>query len=268
MARKAPSQIAVTLYNVRDFAGSPKEIAKTFRRIRKIGYENVQISAAGFRDADPDELRAMMDDGGVRAVGSHLALAMLRDDLDGVVAKSEAWGCRYVCIPSLPVEARDTTARWKARAREFTRLGKALAKRGMVLQYHNHNFEFQKFGGRKGIGGTTGLALLYENADPKYVQAEIDVGWVARGGGDPAAWCLRMKGRMDQVHVKDWMILDGEPAWAEIGEGNLNWPAILDACKAAGVQTYIVEQDQCPVTGNPFRSLEISYEHLRELGLK
>jgi sugar phosphate isomerase/epimerase len=73
---------------------------------------------------------------------------------------------------------------------------------------------------------------------------------------------------MDQVHLKDWMILANEPAWTEVGEGNLNMPAVLKACKSAGVRTYIVEQDQCPVTNDPFKSIEISFRNLKRLGLR
>ena len=156
----------------------------------------------------------------------------------------------------------------RTRAREFTHLGKALRKEGITLQYHNHHFEFHKFGRRSGLGGRTGLDILYSATDPRYLQAEIDTGWVARGGGDPADWCARLKGRMDQVHVKDWLILGGEPAWAEVGEGNLNWPAIVRACHMAGVKHYIVEQDQCPVTKDPFKSIAVSLRNLQRLGLK
>ena len=59
-----------------------------------------------------------------------------------------------------------------------------------------------------------------------------------------------------------------EPSWTEVGEGNLNMAAVLAACKAAGVKTYIVEQDACPVTNDPFKSIEISFKNLRKLGLK
>jgi sugar phosphate isomerase/epimerase len=52
---------------------------------------------------------------------------------------------------------------------------------------------------------------------------------------------------------------------AEIGEGNLNWPAILQACKEAKVEWYAIEQDICQ--RNPFDSLRISYENLRAMGL-
>jgi sugar phosphate isomerase/epimerase len=262
MARKRPSQIAVTLFTLRDFCNAPEDIVRTLARVREIGYENVQISGHGLMQVPPADLARMAEDAGLRIIGSHIALAMFRDDLKAVIARLPAWGCAYTAIPSMGVEDRATLDDWKARAREFSALGKTLAKEGITLQYHNHNFEFHKFNGR------TGLEILYGESNPKFLQAEIDVAWVARGGGDPADWCARMKGRMDQVHLKDWMMLANEPAWTEVGEGNLNMPAILKACKKAGVRTYIVEQDACPVTNDPFKSIEISLRNLKRLGLK
>jgi len=268
MAAPKESQLAVTLFTLRDYCTKPRRIARTLARVRKIGYRNVQISGGGLLAREPAELARMMADAGLRVIGSHIALAMMRDDFGGVVERLRAWKCSHTAIPWVAQEDRSTLAAWKARARELTHLGKALRKEGITLQYHNHHFEFHKFGGRGGLGGRTGLDILYSATDPEYLQAEIDIGWVARGGGDPADWCARLKGRMDQVHVKDWLILDGEPAWAEVGEGNLNWPAIVRACHMAGVKHYIVEQDQCPVTKDPFKSIAVSLRNLQRLGLK
>jgi len=59
--------------------------------------------------------------------------------------------------------------------------------------------------------------------------------------------------------------LDRTQYMAEVGEGNLNWPAILEACKGAGVEHLLVEQDIC--YRDPFDSLEISLKHLKEMGV-
>ena len=45
--------------------------------------------------------------------------------------------------------------------------------------------------------------------------------------------------------------------FAEVGAGNMNFPAILAACARAGVEWYAVEQDIC--AGDPFDSLALSY---------
>jgi sugar phosphate isomerase/epimerase len=51
---------------------------------------------------------------------------------------------------------------------------------------------------------------------------------------------------------------------AEIGEGNLDWADVLAACRDAGVEWLIVEQDEC--RRDPFESLAISRRNLRSLG--
>ena len=134
----------------------------------------------------------------------------------------------------------------------------------MDFSYHNHNHELIKIQGHK-----TWLELFYENTDPATVKAEIDVHWITAGGGDPAQWVARYPGRQPLLHLKDFVMgPDGkERRFAEIGEGNLNWPAILSAARQAKVEWYFVEQDLC-YGRDPFDSLKISLENLRAMGLK
>ena len=60
-------------------------------------------------------------------------------------------------------------------------------------------------------------------------------------------------------------VVDSKPVMAEVGEGNLNWSAFIDACVDAGTEWYIVEQDTCQ--RNPFESLEISLENLKTMAI-
>ena len=52
----------------------------------------------------------------------------------------------------------------------------------------------------------------------------------------------------------------------EVGSGNLNWPRILDACRRAGVEWYLVERDSGDL--DPFDSLKVSLDNLRAMGLR
>lgn len=131
----------------------------------------------------------------------------------------------------------------------------------MDFSYHNHSHEFAKYGGK------TWFQMMVDQSTPEQLKLEIDTYWVQHGGGDPAAWIRMLKGRMFLVHFKDFRIQDGEQRFAEIGEGNLNWPNILEACKTTGVEWYIVEQDNC-YDRNPFDSLKISFDNMRAWGLK
>ena len=73
---------------------------------------------------------------------------------------------------------------------------------------------------------------------------------------------VRLKEAADQAGV----MKGSQQLYAEVGEGNLEWPAILDACREAGVEWYIVEQDTCQ--RDPFESLGLSLMNLRRLGLQ
>jgi len=90
---------------------------------------------------------------------------------------------------------------------------------------------------------------------------EIDTYWVQFGGGDPVDYINRLKGRVPVLHLKD-MAPGEERRFAEIGEGILDWPAILAASEAAGTEWLCVEQDNC-YDRDPLDSAKISLTNLR-----
>jgi sugar phosphate isomerase/epimerase len=250
--------VAVQLYTVRQFMQTREDIAKSLHRIREIGYRAVQ--SAGFGPLSPAEYRELLDREGLTLCGTHDSYEEMQTDLNKLIAERKVLGTDQVCIAYLAKQYRENGASdWVKFAKAASEIGKRLADAGLTLSYHNHSFEFERFGKQ------SALEIFYAEADPRYVKAEIDTYWVQHGGGDPAAWCARVKGRTSLVHFKDMTIIDGAQAMAEVGEGNLNWPAILKACRDAGVQWYIVEQDVCQ--RDPFESLAMSLENLRSWGL-
>ncbi len=255
-----PPRLAAQLYTVREHTQTAADFTVSMQMIRSIGYTAVQVSAIG---PIPDsEVKAITDDLGLTICNTHVRPSRaLWDDLDVVIAQHELWQCRHVAIGSMPAEYRvageDGFRRFAAEANQ---IGERLHAAGLTFSYHNHSFEFVRFGQQ------IGLDIIYQETDPRYLQAELDTYWIQHGGGDPAAWIRRMKDRMPVVHLKDMVIVDGEQAMAEVGAGNLNWPAILGACQETGVEWYAVEQDICP--GDPFESLRLSYENLKGMGLR
>lgn len=250
--------LAAQLYTVREFTQTAADFAASMARVHAIGYQAVQVSAIG--PIPHAEVKAIVDDVGLTICNTHISYERLWHDLDSVIEQHRLWNCRHVAIGSLPARYREQGEEGFRRfAAEATAVGEKLAPAGLTFSYHNHSFEFVRFGRR------TALDILYQESDPRYLQAEIDTYWVQHGGGDPADWIRRMENRMPVVHLKDMVIVDGQPAMAEVGEGNLNWPAILAACRSANVAWYAVEQDIC--RRDPFDSLKISYDNLREMGL-
>ena len=252
----ATSQLAAQLYTVRDFTNTPAGIATTMKKVNQLGYDAVQCSALGAIDAH--ELKRIVDGEGLTICATHTDYERMRDEPQAVIDEHNLWGCKHAAIGGLPQEYR--SAEGYARfAKEASEVAKRLAEGGLTFSYHNHSFELERFNGR------TGLEILYEDSDPKYFNSELDTYWIQHGGGDPAAWIRKLKGRAYIVHLKD-MAMDGRTQlFAEVGEGNLNWSAILDACQEAGVEWYIVEQDTCQ--RDPFESLGISLRNLKAMGL-
>ena len=249
------SSLAVTLYTLRDFTKTPSEIANTLRRVKSIGYDNIQLSALG--PIDPGELGRMANAEGLNICATHVSYERLRDDLNAVVAEHHLWECSQVAIGALPSDYRDLQG-YRSFAQETGALMRSLEREGLTFSYHNHNWELERHNGR------TGLGILLAECDPA-VCFEIDTYWIQAGGGDPADWTRRVKGRAPLLHLKDMGVSDRKPVMTEVGEGNLNWPAILDAAQEAGVQWYIVEQDWC--ARDPFESIAISLRNLKAMGL-
>ena len=254
------TQIAAQLYTLRDFTQTTEDFAQAMKRVREIGYEAVQVSGIG-KDIDWADVRRICDDNGIEVAATHVSFESLRDETDRMIEQHEIIGCKYPAIGGLPNEFRGSAEGYATFAKQANEVGRKLAAAGMAFGYHNHSFELEKYGDR------TGLQIIYEESDPKYVTGEIDTYWVQHGGGDPAAWIRMLTGRMFLVHFKDFRIVSGEQRFAEVGEGNLNWPNILEACKTTGVEWYIVEQDNC-YDRDPFDSLKISFDNMRAWGLK
>ena len=253
----AQTQIAAQMYTLREFARTPEDLEKTFRKVKSMGYDVVQIS--GIYPIEYPDLKKMLDDTGLKVCATHIPYEQMRDEPRKVIEDHYLIECKYPAIGGLPGNYRNAEGYTKF-AKEATEVGRKLADGGVFFGYHNHSFELESFGGR------TGLQILYEDSDPRYFKAEIDTYWVQHGGGDPAAWIVKLSGRIPLVHLKDMTVRGGTPIMAEVGEGNLNWPRILEACKKAGVEWYIVEQDTCE--RDPFDSLKISLENMKSWGLQ
>lgn len=259
--------LAAQLYTIRDFTQTVDGFADSMKKIKDIGYTAVQVSAIGA--ISHDDVHKILTDNGLTACITHIGYDRLQNDIDDVIAQHKLWNTKHVAIGSMPKEFRSAGEDGYHRFAEVAnKIGEKLHQADLTFSYHNHSFEFVRFGER------TGLDIIYAETDPRYLKAELDTFWVQHGGADPADWITRMKDRLPVIHLKDMVIADRdqdkiergvEQLMAEVGEGNLNWSRILEACQSSGVEWYAVEQDICQ--RNPFESLAISYKNLSAMGL-
>jgi len=250
--------VGAQLYTIRDFTKTAADFAASMKKVADIGYKAVQISAIG--PIDDQEVARIVADQGLTIASTHVGWGEFLNDLDALIEKHKLWRCEHPAIGGVPAEYHSADG-LKKFLDEIPPIAEALAREGMDFSYHNHNRELMR------CGEKTWLAMLYEQADPKHVKAEIDTYWIQAGGGDPAAWVRKCSGREPLLHLKDMTMGPDGPRMAEVGEGNLNWSAIMEAASAGGVEWYLVEQDTC-YERDPFDSLALSYGNLAAMGLR
>lgn len=251
--------VGAQLYTVRAFTKDLRGIVDSLKKVAEIGYSAVQIS--GFGPVDYRQVAQAVGEAGLKVASTHESWARFQTDLDALIEQHKAYGCSHLAIGGLPKEyfCEDGVKRFLD---ELAPVAERLAKKGMDFSYHNHNHELVKYGGRRW------LDRLYDESDPAVLKAEIDTYWITAGGGDPAAWVKKCAGREPLLHLKDMILTpEREQRFAEIGEGNLNWPTILAEAEAGGVEYLLVEQDNC-YGRDPFESLAMSYRNLKAWGYK
>ena len=260
----AGSVIGAQTYTIRQYTQTPADIAKSLARLRASGYEAVQISAVG--DVEVDELARMLAGEGLRCAATHVSLDLMKDTAR-CVEYHKTLDCRYTATGG-GFRTQDWE-RWLGLVDEMNAVGQKLAEHGVRVGYHNHSHELAPLEGPPAGVEATVMAMLIEKLEPS-LWFEIDTYWIAHGGGDPAAWIDRVAqsgpNRIPCVHVKDMAITpERKQKMCEVGSGNLNWPAILTACKNAGVEWYLVERDDGDM--DPFESLEVSLKNMQAMGL-
>lgn len=250
--------IAAQLYTLRDYLKTPEDLAATFKKVKEIGYNAVQVSAIG--PIDYSFVKDTADTEELTICATHIGFDRIKEDIEGVIKQHKLWNCKYVGIGSMPDKYRADAKSIAKFAKEASEYGKILKDSGLQLIYHNHNFEFKKYDGR------LGMDILFEESDKDAFNFEIDTYWVQSGGGDPIAWIKKMKNRMSVVHFKDMVMGENGQKMTEVGEGNLNWKCIIAASEEIGAEWCAVEQDVCE--RSPFESLQISQRNLHELGCR
>jgi sugar phosphate isomerase/epimerase len=249
------NQVAVQLYTLRDFLKTPADIAASLKKVRAIGYEAVQVSGMG--PIDEADLVKMLAGEGLVCCATHEPSKTILNEPVKVSERLYQLDCKYTAYPyPADIDFKDTV-QVNQLVKQLNNAGELLAREHQVLTYHNHAHEFFRF------QGAPLLEYIYAKTDPRFLQGEIDTYWVQAGGGDPVAWCKKLANRLPLLHLKDYAVgADGKPFFAEIGNGNLDFPKIISAAEESGCEWFIVEQDVCP--GDPFESLATSFRHIRD----
>ncbi|MFD2116886.1 sugar phosphate isomerase/epimerase family protein [Paenibacillus yanchengensis] len=249
-------QIAAQLYTLREFCKDEQSLKETLQKVRAMGYEAVQVSGIG--PIPHDVVKKLAEEAGLKICATHISYQALTENIEDVIAQHKLWDCKYVGLGSLPQEYQTSGEGYAEFAHNANQFAAKLAEHDLEFVYHNHHFEFTRFGPK------TGMDILLEEGSKDF-GFELDLYWVQAGGVNPIEMIERVDGRMKVVHLKDMQIVDKQQVFAEIGEGSMNYKTIIDALRKIDVEWYVVEQDVC--RRDPFESLQISFNYLKQLAI-
>lgn len=247
-------KIGVQLYTLRE--ETAKDFAGALRKVAEEGFAGVEF--AGYGGMEADKLKALLDELGLKAIGSHVGIARLRDALDEEIAFNKAIGSSYIVCPGLGKEYRDSEEAWKSTFALLEEIGRKCAEQGIGFGYHNHAFELEEK-----VEGAWALDALFGSTDASAVKVELDSAWVHAAGLDPVAYIGSYAGRLPLVHLKDLRREeDGKWQTVELGSGEVDLLAIAKASDEAGAEWLIYEQDR--TQNPPFVALANSAKWIKE----
>lgn len=253
-------KLGAQFYTLRDSCKDLAGLEESMKRVADIGYTSIQLSGVCAYEGDWAAEKAR--ENGLTIDITHYDYKKIINDVENTIKQHSLMSCKCIGIGSSPYEKTPEG---------FTRLGDEMATvipainaAGHKLMYHNHHWEFAKQDGK------TFLDMLCDRFTPDELGITLDCYWVQAGGADPVAWMKKLHGRIDRIHFKDMVMNNADKAVriASIGEGNMNYDAIIQACLDENIEYGYVELDNC-YGENPFDCMKRSYEFLSSrYGLK
>lgn len=280
-------RLGIQLYSLRDQV-STVGFARVFEELRRHGYEEVEFAGYTQGSAGPitlRQLRRLVRDNGLRAVGSHVGYHSsdpgaytFATNLEKVLDDAQALGLKHIGTASGPFRYGSTVDAWKRAAEDFNTYGAAARARGMTFYQHNHAEEFSFASDRPDVRL---YDVLLAETDPDLVHLEMDIYWAfcaqfrfsTRPDGvpapfDPIDYVLAAPHRYPLFHVKDG---DRDPStrdgyrMTDVGDGDIDYERFIGGVERLSRHRghhWIAEHDN---PGDSLRFARRSAAHLRSL---
>ena len=230
---------------------------QTLEKLAEIGYKYIEGSVKG---DSIEEYKKVLNANGLKSIGSGSSMSNLQEGLDEAFKTAEALDHEYVICywPWLSSAQNLTKAEVMSAADNINSIGKKVKEAGFRFAWHNHDKEFQEIN-----DDNLPFDLLLKNTDPDLSTVEMDWYWVVKGGQDPADYFKKYPGRFEIAHVKD-MNNNRDGGITCVGNGVMDFDAILKDAPTGGVRYYIVENERA-VKG--MKCARESYQHLAGLNI-
>lgn len=248
-------KLGAQFYTLRDYCKDLNGFSESMKKVADIGYTSIQLSGVCAYEGEWAYEKAQ--ECGLTIDITHYNYPSICNDTENTIKTHSAMKCKCIGIGSSPYN-KDLEG-FNRLVEEIAPAIEKITAAGHKLMYHNHHWEFFK------IGDKTFFDMLLERFTPEELGITLDAYWVQAAGGDPVSWIKKLEGRVDRIHFKDMAMssIDKNVRIASIGEGNMNYDGIIQACLDTDIEFGYVELDNC-YGEDPFDCMARSYKFLHE----
>lgn len=242
----------LNLYSLRSKIKTEEDFLSTAIKLKEMGYSFLQFSGAPF---DADMIKRVSEQSEMPVVLTHVPMDRIIEDTDALMEEHSRFGCNRIGLGAMGSKVIIDAGLLKKTVSDLNLAAEKMQKNGFSFYYHNHHSEFFKHGNQ------TVIDYMIENAP--YINFTLDTYWVQYGGASVIEYVEKLKGRIGCVHLKDYLLTEERvPQYGPIGDGVMNFKAIIPKMLESGTEYFIVEQDNAVDFDDPFEQVKRSINYL------
>jgi sugar phosphate isomerase/epimerase len=247
-------KIGIQISSVKKYLQTPADVLESFEKCAKIGYKYIQIQ--WISPGVPNEaIRDALLESGLECVGTQESFIEVFPNIDKYIAMNKMWGGKYICSSATGMENTfKTVDECLDAAKQFNKMAERLKGEGLIFAFHPHNSIIVE------IDGKTSLDIIMENTSDD-VQFNLDMYHIQTSGNDPVEWIKKSAGRVDMTHFKDYKTIRSNTILCPVGQGDIEWKAIIKACEETNVKYCFAEQESWGK--DAFECLDECYQYIK-----
>ncbi|NND31681.1 MAG: sugar phosphate isomerase/epimerase [Saprospiraceae bacterium] len=254
-----------------------KDFVGTLKLVSDLGYRMVEFSALGYLGRDiievkdllskynlkapvgrvafdaPSDFMTLPRDQQMKIFGSQGTMESLQKRIKKSVEECKIMNQKYLNIPAILPHVFSDMGQIKGMIEILRDCGKYCIDQGVMLGYHNHNWEFNE------IEGIIPFELMLSELDESYFTFQLDTYWIRKAERNLSDMLTNYPGRFSTCHFKD---IDQEGDFADVGYGEIDFPAFTKAAIKHGIKYFFVERDSPP---DPEQAMSRSAAYLKKM---
>ena len=229
--------------------------------VRKAGYDGIETGARHFYTDRVEFYRELYNRLDLKLIAVHVGGNFLDkdsvksqlDNVKNIITFCRKLSCPYLYLSGFKREGK-TREDYAVEAVNYTELGRMCAAEGVVLCYHNHDWEFYK-------DGSEGMRTLLDKVPAEMMKLVPDVGWLEIAGVPSLPFLKENISRIEALHFKDFK---RPRQFTELGTGIVPFREIYEYAAGLGRDWWITaEQDQTELA--PEEAARINFEYIANL---